>query len=137
MVNFSRMPLLRLLVVLALFFPGIAHADDQRQEYVRVTYYHLLGQMRDGATVHRGAAACSSGRPGSGSLAFPMGTVLEFNDGRQVTCEDTGNGDYYWKGWVDVWTPSGTLGYKDFEWVTVICWGWCEDADAERSVVAN
>ena len=108
-----------------LLFAGLVRTE-QRQEYVRVTYYHLQGIMRDGSNTHWGAAACSSGRPGSGSLAFARGTILELPDGYQVMCEDTGNGDYYWKGWIDIWTPSGGLGYNDFEWVTVVRWGWDE-----------
>jgi len=112
------------LIALVLLIATPAQAYDDRQEYVRVTYYHLNGQMHDGAMVHRGAAACSSGQPGSGALAFPTGTILELPDGYQIICEDTGNGDYYWRGWVDIWTSSGTLGYKDYEWVTVVRWGW-------------
>jgi len=115
----------RVLIAAALLtataFP--VHAEE-RQEYVRVTYYHLRGRMYDGEPVHRGAAACSSGQPGSGSLAFPTGTILQLSDGLQFTCEDTGYGDYYWKAWIDIWTPSGGLGYQEYEWVTVIRWGW-------------
>lgn len=103
---------------------ALAMLTSQQAEYVRVTYYHLGGTMADGVPVHWGAAACSSGRPGSGALAFAQGTVLELPDGYDVTCEDTGNGDYYWKAWIDIWTPAGTLGYNDYEWVSIIRWGW-------------
>ncbi|HET7638543.1 MAG TPA: hypothetical protein VFK47_07355 [Ktedonobacteraceae bacterium] len=106
----------------------LLHQQQMRQEYVRVTTYHLYGVARDGNYVYPGIAACSSGQPGSDSLAFPTGTQLQFRDDRTVTCEDTGYGDYYWKGWVDVWTPPGTrLPYNDYEWVTVLRWGWESD----------
>jgi hypothetical protein len=106
---------------------------EERREYVRVTYYHLGGYMRSNIRTFYGAAACSSGRPGSGALAFPQGTVLELPDGQQFTCLDTGNGDYYWKAWIDIWTPSGRLGYQDYEWVTVVRWGYGEDTEAEEA----
>lgn len=100
--------------------PGIV-----RREYVRVTYYTLPGFMASGVRVYKGAAACSFG--------YPMGSLLEFNDGWQVTCLDRGllgRGT----GWVDVWAPSLAWGrryvagdYGDYTWVRVIRWGWSAD----------
>jgi len=93
------------------------HAEGERQEFLRVTWYSLPGRMADGAMVHEGAAACSNW--------IPMGTVLEFPDGRQVVCHDRGRGDWYWRGWVDVWgDPSVTRRYGDYTWLTVRRWGW-------------
>jgi hypothetical protein len=92
------------------------------QEFVRVTFYVLFGLMANGQPVHKGAAACSTG--------FPMGTVLEFNDGFTVVCQDRG---YLGRdtGWVDVWAPSMTWGrryiagdYGNHTWVTVRRWGY-------------
>lgn len=104
---------------------GTVHAEEvtPRQEYVRVTFYDLPGRMADGQMVHDGAAACSAW--------LPMGTVLEFPDGRQVVCQDRGHGDWYWRGWVDVWTPNyaaGVVGveraYGLYSWVSIVRWGW-------------
>jgi hypothetical protein len=105
-----------------------AHAE-QRQEYVRVTFYTLRGCMADSGQqcdyTEKDAAACSQW--------IPFGTQLMFNDGYVVTCRDRGRGDWYWKGWVDVWAPSWQWGqdnihsaYGDYTWVTVIRWGWDE-----------
>jgi hypothetical protein len=116
-------------LLIGTLLPTPTHAQERR-EYVRVTYYHLQGTMANGQTVHWGVAACSSGRPGSNALAFPRGSVLEMPDGYRVTCKDTGNGDYYWHAWIDIWTPTGGLGYRDYEWITVVCWGPC-NADTE------
>ncbi len=110
--------------LLALHLLTLTYQADLRQEYARITVYHLRGIMRDGNFTHQGAAACSSNRPGSGSVDFGMGTIIEMPDGQDLTCEDTGNGDYYWKAWVDVWEPYGPSGYNDYEWVTIVRWGW-------------
>lgn len=100
-----------------------ARAQETRQEYVRVTFYTLPGYMASGSRVHRDAAACSQW--------MPFGSQLMFEDGYIVTCEDRGHGDWYWKGWVDVWAPSHAWGtanvvraYGDYTWVTVVRWGW-------------
>lgn len=102
---------------------GHVQAQEARQEYVRVTFYTLHGTMASGKQVYKDAAACSNW--------MPMGTQLMFSDGYVVTCEDRGLGDYYWKGWVDVWAPSHEWGaynvtsaYGDYTWVTIIRWGW-------------
>ncbi len=102
-----------------------SHAQELRQEYVRVTYYTLRGHMADGALVHLGAAACSKW--------LPFGTQLRLPDGYVVTCQDRGLGDRYWAGWVDVWMPSIAAGrenvtraYGDYTWVDVLRIGWDE-----------
>lgn len=101
---------------------AVAHAQETRQEYVRVTYYTLRGTMASGVPVHRDAAACSNW--------IPLGTQLMFEDGYVVTCEDRGHGDWYWRGWLDVWAPSMEWGrqnvssYGDYAWVSVVRWGW-------------
>jgi hypothetical protein len=98
-------------------------AASSRSEYVRVTYYTLPGVMANGERVGLGAAACSRW--------MPLGTRLELPDGWVVTCKDRGLGDYYWKGWVDVWAPSREWGrayvtgaYGDYAWVNLL-----EDGD--------
>lgn len=97
--------------------PRAHAAEGVRQEFVRVTYYVLPGRMADGSMVHDGAAACSQW--------MPFGTVLEFPDGRQVVCQDRGHGDWYWRGWVDVYGDSTVNRvYGDYAWVSVLRWGW-------------
>ena len=96
--------------------------DTTRQEYVRTTFYTLQGTTASGTRTHLGTAACSKW--------MPFGTQLEFWDGFIVTCEDRGDGDKYWEGWVDIWSPSHEWGvqnvqncYGDYTWVTVLRWG--------------
>jgi len=110
------------LAVWAAFRVEPAHAQEHR-EYVRVTYYTIRGPMASGIFTHKGAAACSYG--------YPMGSVLEFEDGWAVTCLDRGllGRD---TGWVDVWAESLAWGrryvaqdYGNYAWVTVRCWGYC------------
>jgi hypothetical protein len=102
-----------------------ASAEESRREYVRVTYYTLPGRMADSERVHKDAAACSRW--------MPFGTQLMLPDGYVVTCEDRGNGDSYWAGWIDIWSPNDAWGrvnvreaYGDYAWVEVIRWGWGE-----------
>jgi len=110
-------------ILIGLLLLALVRVEDERQEYLRVTFYTLHGMMADGNSVHRDAAACSQW--------IPFGTQLMFDDGYVVTCEDRGHGDWYWKGWVDVWAPSWQWGqdnihsaYGDYAWVTVVRWGW-------------
>lgn len=110
-----------LILLSALLVPSAVHAAEGdvtvRQEYVRVTRYAERGVMADGNFVHDGVAACS--------MWMPFGTVLELPDGRVVVCEDRGHGDWYWRGWVDVWTSDNvTAIYGDYAWVSVRRWGW-------------
>lgn len=115
-------------VAVVLLMRCASPADAQeapRREYVRVTFYTLPGRMADGERVYKGAAACSSW--------MPFGTQLMFDDGFVVTCHDRGHGDWYWRGWVDVWSPSYAWGvdnvrhaYGDYTWVQIIRWGWDE-----------
>lgn len=94
-------------------------SQQPRQEYVRTTFYTISGTTASGTRTHIGTAACSRW--------LPFGTRLQFSDGFIVTCEDRGDGDNYWKGWVDVWAPSYRWGrdnvagcYGDYTWVTVL-----------------
>jgi hypothetical protein len=104
-------------IVVGYAFSPPSHADEVRQAFVRVTYYSERGRMFDGELVHDGAAACSQW--------LPLGTVLEFSDGRQVTCEDRGHGDWYWAGWVDIWgDQSINQVYGDYAYVSIARWGW-------------
>jgi 3D (Asp-Asp-Asp) domain-containing protein len=81
---------------------------------VRVTFYTLRGVMFNGEHVHEGAAACS--------WNLPLGTLVEFDDGRQVVCTDRGHlGN---AGWIDVWMPDYATGLTEVEgrygmWATV------------------
>jgi hypothetical protein len=113
---------LSVFAVLMVFAVQRSQAEEMRREYLRVTFYTLPGRMASGALVHEGAAACSAW--------IPFGTILELPDGRQVVCEDRGHGDWYWAGWLDVWSPSSSAGrrdvstaYGDYAWVNVIQWG--------------
>lgn len=111
--------------------PGVAAQEPQDTVTLRarVTYYVLRGTMASGIQTHYGAAACSGAW---GDYYLPMGTLLEFPDGRRVVCLDRGggiNGQY----WVDVWAPSLAYGrtniaavYGDYADVTVLRWGWGE-----------
>jgi hypothetical protein len=99
-----------------------ARAQEERQEYVRVTFYVLRGAMASGIVTHHGAAACSYG--------FPMGTILEMPDGWEVTCLDRGHLGRD-TGWVDIWAPSLAWGrryvaqdYGNYAWVRVKRWGY-------------
>lgn len=90
-----------------------------RVEFVRVTYYTLPGVMANGERVHLGAAACSHW--------MPLGTRVVLPDGWTVTCKDRGDGDRYWSGWIDVWSPSPAWGranvigaYGDYAWVSLL-----------------
>lgn len=114
----SAAVLVVVLLIAGIVLAGTAHAEEgTRQEFVRVTYYTLPGRMADGNLVHEGAAACSRW--------IPMGTVLEFPDGRQVVCQDRGHGDWYWRGWVDVYGDSSVNRvYGDYTWVLVLRWGY-------------
>src|SRR5215831_16100411 len=100
-----------------------------RQEYVRVTYYTLVGVTASGEWTHTGVAACSDW--------LPLGTRLAFTDGFVVTCLDRGLGGKYWRAWVDVWVDGNDRGrrevterYGDYTWVSVIGPGSDSDGSA-------
>lgn len=80
-------------------------AVDHAAHYPRValvTSYCLLGRMRNGQYVHRGAAASVSLRPGT-RVKFARRVVGGL---RKVTIKDTGR--LAWNQ-IDVWSPSCDL----------------------------
>jgi hypothetical protein len=111
-------------LVLSAVCVDTSHAQELRQEYVRLTYYLQRGVMADGVYVHRGAAACSQW--------LPFGTQLRLPDGYTVTCEDRGLGDLFWRAWTDIWVPdrasgqSLTRAYGDYVWADLLRLGWDE-----------
>jgi hypothetical protein len=91
---------------------------------VRVTHYYATGSpMYSGIYPYHGAAACS--------WNFPIGTVLRFRDGREVTCLDRGR--LGWDGWVDIYAATWAEGlriqqsyeyYSGREPVEIVRWGY-------------
>lgn len=91
---------------------------------VRVTHYTWTGSpMYSGIYPYHGAAACS--------WNFPLGTVLRFRDGREVTCLDRGR--LGWDGWVDIYADSWLEArriqqsyeyYSGREPVEILRWGY-------------
>jgi hypothetical protein len=91
---------------------------------VRVTHYYATGNpMYSGIYPYHGAAACS--------WNFPLGTVLRFRDGREVTCLDRGR--LGWDGWVDIYAATSAEGlriqqsyeyYRGREPVEILRWGY-------------
>ena len=93
---------------------------------VRVTHYYATGNPTySGIYPYHGSAACS--------WNFPLGTVLQFWDGRVVTCIDRGL--LGWNGWVDIFAATWAEGrriqqsyeyYAGREVVEILRWGWGE-----------
>jgi hypothetical protein len=91
---------------------------------VRVTHYTWTGSpMASGIWPYHGAAACS--------FNFPMGTIIRFRDGREVTCLDRGR--LGWDGWVDIYAATWAEGqriqqayeyYSGRELVEIVRWGY-------------
>ena len=91
---------------------------------VRVTHYYATGNpMASGIYPYHGAAACS--------FNFPMGTILRFYDGREVTCLDRGR--LGWSGWVDIFAATWEEAiriqrsyeyYTGYESVELVRWGY-------------
>jgi hypothetical protein len=78
-----------------------------RREFVRVTFYTLVGITSSGQPTGFGVAACSDW--------IPLNTWLAFSDGMRVRCSDRGLGGQYWAGWVDVWAPSYLWGIENVQ----------------------